>query len=362
MSQTVQANPRALIESIARTLPSSAQEDFRNLLGVVVDNLTTLSPGGNLLQPGGAQPGSSAPPAGVIFSVSGANGAFAVAMTDPATAKPNTIWHEISYGPLVSFTKNVTTLAPTTNSTANIPAPGQSFFFRLRSSFDKQTWSAYQLASTAVIDAGLVESSAMAPAAAFNQTNYGEVNSQASGGSAAVTVSGTGGPLTSYPAVKGATQVIRPSATIVGVAPGSEQFVAWDGSGFLLKPTLASVFADDLEPVGKVSVVSTAVPTLPVINPIISGGGIVGYDVVSGGSGASQPYTLTITDPGGPGTGATAGAQTIVAGVLISVAPGNAGHLYDGSTIVTPSGGSGGGGTTGGGTAAGGNGGRMTAV
>lgn len=361
MSTTVQANPQALIESMARSFPASSQDDVRNLMNLVMNNLTYLSPGGNLLQAGGAQQGSSAPPSGVTFTASGANGVISIAITDPTTAKPNSVWHEISYGTLVSFTQNVTTMSPTTNTTLSIPASGQSLFVRLRSSFDKVTWSAYQLASTSAIDAGLVESSAMAPAAAFNQTNFGVVNSQASGSAAAVTISGTGGDLTSYPAVKGSTQVIRPSATVVGVEPESEQFVAWDGTGFQLKPTLAGVLADGLEPVGAVSVVSTATPTLPTIVPIIAGGGIVGYDVTNGGEGASEPYDLTIFDSGG-GSGATAGAQTIVAGVLESVAPGNAGRLYTGATTVTPSGGAGGGGTTGGGTASGGNGGRLTAV
>lgn len=363
MTQTVQANPQALVESVARILPPSAQEDFRNLMNqVVLANLTALSPGGNLVQPGGVQAGASTPPAGVQISAEGSSGVITVTITDPSTAKPNTIWHEVSYSPLISFTNSVTTLPATTNASITIPASGLSVFVRLRSSFDKKTWSAYQLASTTAIDAGLVESSAMAAGAAFNQTNFAEVNSQASGSTALVTISGTGGPLTSYPAVRGATQAIRPSSTVVGVQPGSEQYVGWDGSGFQLKPTLAGVLADNLEPVGKASVVTTAPPTLPVINPIIAGGGVVGFDVVNGGSGASQPYTLTITDPGGPGVGATAGAQTIVAGVLISVAPGNAGHSYDGSTTVTPSGGSGGAGPTGGGTAIGGNGGRLTAV
>lgn len=363
MSQTVQSNPEALIENIARNLPPSVQDDFRNLLSnVVLANLTAQAPGGNLIQIGGAQQGSSAAPVGVNFTVAGANGAFSVAFIDPSTAKPNTIWHELSYSTIVSFTKNVTTMAPTTNSTANVPAPGQSYFFRIRSSFDKKTWSPYQLLSTTAVDAGLVEATAMTPAAAFNQSNFAEVNSVAAGAGAQVTISGTGGLLTSYSAVRGTTQGLRPSATIVGVIPGSEQFVGWDGKSFQLKPTLAGVLADNLEPVGKASVVTTAPPTLPIINPIIAGGGVVGYDVVFGGSGASQDYNLAVSDPGGPGTGATPGAQTIVGGVLISVGPGNAGHLYDGSTIVTASGGSGGSGPTGGGTAVGGNGARMTAV
>lgn len=361
MSQTVQANPQALIESMARTFPPSAQDDVRNLMSLLVANVTYLSPGGNLVQIGGAQAGSSTPPAGVAWTVQGANGVFTASITDPGTAKPNTIWHEVSYSPLVSFTQNVTTLPATTGLSVTIPAPGQSYFFRLRSSFDKKTWTPYLLASTSIIAAGLVESAAMAAGAAFNQTNYGVVNSQAAGSSASVTISGTGGDLTAYTAVRGATELLRPSGTIVGVTPGSEQFVGWDGEQYHLKPTLASVLADNLEPVGKVSVVSTAMPTLPTIIPVISGGGIVGFNVTAGGAGASQPYTLTITDPGGPGTGATAGAQTIVAGVLQSVAPGNAGENYDGNTVVTPSGGTGGG-SSGGGTAVGGNGGRLTAV
>ena len=91
MTQTIQSNPQALIESVARVLPPSAQEDFRNLLSVVMDNLTAQAPGGNLLQQGGAQQGSSAPPVGVTFAVDGANGVFSIAFVDPPTAKPNTI-------------------------------------------------------------------------------------------------------------------------------------------------------------------------------------------------------------------------------------------------------------------------------
>ena len=361
MSQTVQANPRALVESVARILPASAADDFRNLMNaVVLDNLTSLSPGGNLLQPGGPPASGSQPPAGCTIGVTGGSGVWTVSIKDPATAKPNTIWHEVSYSPLLSFTQNVTTLPATTSLSLTVPGSGAQAFFRMRVSFDKKTWSGYQAASVTAVNAGQVESTAMAPAAAFNQTNYGVVNSQASGGNALVTVSGTGGDLTAYPAVRGTTQAIRPSATIVGVTPGSTQFVGWDGQQFQLKPTLASVLSDNLEPVGRVSVVSTAAPTLPTIVPIISGGQIVGYNVTDGGAGASQPYTLTLGSVGG-GSGATFGPQTIVAGVLIAVAPGNPGVSYSGGTTVTASGGQGGA-ISGGGTATGGNGGRLTAV
>ena len=363
MSQTVQSNPRALVESIARILPPSAQDDFRNLMNeFLIANITALSPGGNPIQIGGPSAGSSAAPVGVTHTVSGANGVFTATISNPPTAKSTTIYHEISYSPLKSFTQGVTTLEPTTATNVTLPAPGASFYFRVRSSFDKKTWSNYQLSSVAAIDAGLVESSAVAAGAAFNQSNFAQVNSSAAtGGSATITVSGASSTLSSYTAVKGAAQQIRPSATIVGIQPSTDQFIGWDGVQFRAKPTLASVLADSLEPVGKVSVVSNAAPSNPVILPIVTAGSVLGYHITSGGAGASQDYVLTVT--GGGGSGATTGAQTIQNGVLISVAPGDAGTGYGGGTTVAVSGGGpGGGGGTGGGTAVGGNGARMTNV
>lgn len=361
MSQTIHSQASALIEGVAHCLPLKAQNDFRFLMReIVLGNLTALSPGGNLVHPGGPVAGSSAPPAGVTTEVTGANGVFSVAIANPSSAKPGTVFHEISYSPLKSFTRDVVTMPPTTDANTSIPNPGGKFFFRRRSSFDKKTWGPYEPVSTSPIDAGLVESSAMSAGSSFNQTNFGVVNSAAYGGAVRVTVSGTGGLLTSYTAVKGRSQAVRPSATIVGVPPSVDRFVGWDGNQFLLKPTLAAVLADNLEPVGKVSVVSTGVPTLPTIDPVISGGQVVGFNVTSGGSGASQPYTLTFGSVGA-GVGATVGAQNIQNGVLISVAPGNPGSGYSGGTTVTASGGSGGG-APGGGTAIGGNGGRLSAV
>jgi hypothetical protein len=144
----------------------------------------------------------------------------------------------------------------------------------------------------------------------------------------------------------------------VGVEPGSEQFVGWDGSGFTLKPTLAGVLTDNLEPVGAVSVVETGAVTLPVVAPFEFGGGIVGYNVTDEGNGLTEDVVITIV---GAGTGATTGPQTIVAGKLLSVAPGNLGEGYGPGTTATVSGGSSAG-TVGGGTTTGGNGGRLTAV
>jgi hypothetical protein len=375
----VQATPNAQIESVARRLPPDTQDDFRTLMTGILANSVAQAPGGILLRPGGTPAGAGTAPVGVQASISGANGVFTVTFVNPAGSGANqTIYNEVSYSPLQSFTQNVTTLPATTGPTVSVPAPGATYFFRWRSSYDQKTWSAYKLIQASAVSAGLVESSAISSGAAFNQTNFAEVNSQASGTSAisdvlgldrthqsarycTVTISGTGGPLSSLVAQKGVVQSVRPSATVAGVAPGSEQFVGWDGSQYQLQPTLASVLADNLEPIGKVSVVSTATPTLPVIQPVISGGYVIGFHIVSGGAGASQPYTLTFGSVGG-GAGATFGQQTIVAGVLVSVGPGDPGNgAYSGGTTVTASGGTGGG-TSGGGTAVGGNGGRMTAV
>lgn len=350
----------AEIENVRNALASSgAGEDVRTVLEGLVNAVSRINPNALTAQAVGANPGQAVP-AGVSIRVTGANGVFTVAIDD-GNQNGKQVWKEVSYSPLKSFSQSITVLPVTTDTSISVPEPDRTFFFRMRTSFDRVNWSNYQLAQVSAVSAGLQSSAATASGAAFAQTNYGVVNSVASGGSADVEISGANGPLTSMVAVKGGAQTVLPSATISGVTPGSTQFVGWDGSKYVLRPTLASVLTDDLTPIGRVSVVSTAAPTLPVIHPIVSGGGVVGFNVVNGGAGASQPYTLTITDPGGPGAGATAGAQTIVAGVLISVAPGNAGAAYDANTIVTPSGGTGGG-QSGGGTAAGTNGGRMTNV
>jgi hypothetical protein len=349
------------IESIAKQLPAGVQEDFRVLMRGFVSNLQRVSPGNTLLAAGGTKTGSSAPPSGVGFSVVGANGSFTATIKNPSGGS-GTIYHEISYSPLKSFTSGVTVMSPTTATSVVINSPGSSFFLRIRSSFDLVNWSGYTLAATSAISAGKVSSAATSDAGAFNQTNYGVVTSAAVGSTAEVSVQGASGPLTNLVTQKGPTQSSLPGATIFGITPGSNQYVAYDGETYVVRPTLAGALADDSNtPIGAVSVVETGVPTLPVVAPVISGGAVIGYNVTNQGNGITGQLNLVVSDPGGPGTGATTGAQTIVAGKLISVAPGNAGANYDGSTIVTATGGIGPG-TPGGGTAVGGNGGRMTAV
>lgn len=248
MSNTVQSGLQARIESIARSVAPKAQEDVRQLFAAIVHNLTALSPGGNLLEIGGAQANASKPPVGVTHSVVGANGVATVAINNPSGAQP--IYHEVSYSPLASFTKNVTTMPSTTATSVTIPQSGVSAFYRLRSSFDKKTWSPYQMASTKAVDAGLVASNALEPGTAFNQTNFASVMGVSSGSLDTVTVNGTGGPFSSYTAVKGSAQSTRPSATLIGSELGPSQFVGYDGSQFHLLSTLAGVFPDNLEPVG----------------------------------------------------------------------------------------------------------------
>lgn len=254
MSQTIQSDVLAKVESVARTLRPSAADDFRLLMkDVVLANLTALSPGGNLITPGGTKASASAPPVGVTHSVTGANGVATVNITNPASRTP--IYHEISYSPLVSFTKNVTTLPPTANTSVTIPQSGVKAFYRLRSSFDQKTWSDYQhpVGGPVAVDAGLVESSAMSPGSAFNQTNFALVQSQSYGSGAAITIGGTSSPFTPYTAQKGSTQSLRPSATIVGANLQPSTFIGWDGSQYQVRATLADVLSDDLEPVGSVA-------------------------------------------------------------------------------------------------------------
>lgn len=352
------------VESICRDLDrgkTPQTEDFRQLMTQIQIAVQAALPGGIWPTPGGSKAVNAASPSNVVFSVTGANGQFQWQATNPATAQGQTIWHEVSYCALKSFTKDVVTLPPTAGTSGTVAESGQTYYFRLRSSYDLRSWSSYQLASTDAIASGKVSSAATSDAGAFNQTNYGVVTSQAVGATAEVQIQGASGPLTSLVAQKGPTQTALPGATIVGVTPGSSQFVGWNGSQYILRATLGELLAsDDVTPIGKVSVVDTGAPTLPTVSLVLgSGGAVLGWNVTNQGNGLTGPVTLTITTA--TGTGATPGAQTITNGKLISIAPGNPGSAYAGTDTVNVTGGVGTG-TAGGGTAVGGNGGRLTAV
>ena len=301
---------------------------------------------------------STAPPPPAILSVTGANGAFNFEITNAPQSANRIIYHELSYSSQSSFVggSGVTTLPVSTATKGTVPAPGITAYWRIRSSYDQANWNAYQTLP-GTIAAGLQSSAASEAATVLNQTNYANVDSVANGSSAIVRVFGKAGPNTQFPSVKGPQETILPSATVIGVPLSSQQVVGFDGSNYQVRQTLPEVLQDNSTPIGAVSVVGGGVPTLPTIDPIISGGAIIGYNVTGGGAGASAPYALTLGSTGG-GTGATFGAQVIVGGVLISVAPGNPGSGYSGSTTVTASGGTFSG-STGGGQGIGGNGGRL---
>jgi hypothetical protein len=308
---------------------------------------------------------NTATPPPAAISVTGTNGVYTITITPAKATNSSTIYHRVSYSTVKGFTSDVTLMQPSTATNITLSLPGKALFFGLESSFNNIVFNQRVLASQTAISSGLVSSAATSNAGAFNQTNLGVVTSVAVGSTAAVSIQGAGGPLTSMSTLKGGAQRILPAATIVGVEPGSSQFVGAvdtaQGVDYILRPTLASLLGDHVTPIGKVSVVGTGTPTLPTIDPIISSGHIIGYNVTGGGAGASADYTLTVSDPGGSGSGATTGTQTIVGGVLISVTAGNPGANYDGHTVVTAAGGIFPG-IEGGGTADGGNGGRLTNV
>lgn len=251
---------QAQIESVAKSLPGGPREDFRQLMSTVVQNVKAALPSGNLIQQGGIKPGSGTVPKGVGFNVSGANGAHNIQITNPADAQGKPIWHEVSYSPLKSFTGNPSPVVmPATMATSVVVNdPGSQYHFRMRSSHDQVNWSNYQSAGESPSNAGLVSSSAISDAGAFNQTNYGVVDSSQTGVVNEVRVHGTSGPLTAFTAQKGAVQTTLPSATIVGLTPNTTQYVGHvEGHGYVVSPTLGGLLAhDNVRPVGAVGVSS----------------------------------------------------------------------------------------------------------
>lgn len=296
-------------------------------------------------------------PSQAAISAVGSNGAFNVTVTPGSSSEPGTVWHEITSSPVKGFTSGVAVEALTTATNVVVNKPGQNLFFRVRSSYNKAVFNQPTLSGQSASSSGLVSSAATNSAGSFNQTNLGTVTSVSAGATAAIQVQGAGGVLSSMVAVKGSTQSVLPGATIVGVTPGSTNYVGYDNEAgsYAVRPTLASVMADGMTPVGVVSAVETGGVDLPTIQPVEVAGAIVAYNVTSPGNGLTQPVDIIVE---GTGTGATTGTQTITAGKLIAVAPGNPGTGYGSGTTAFVSGGVFKG-STGGGTADGNNGGRL---
>jgi len=220
------------------------------------------------------------PPQGSI-AVNGSNGAFNYAITPAENTAAGTLYHEVSYSPTKGFTNGVVTLPVTQATSGVVNNPGANMFFRVRSSYNKSTFNQPTLHGQSAVSSGLISSAATSDGAAFAQTNLATVTSTQASGTAAIIVQGAGGTLTSAVALKGGAQTVLPPATIVGSSLGANQFVGWvpgnqgEGSGtYVVKPTLGAVLEDNIQPVGKVVVVSDT-------NPGQDGGG--GAEASNGG-------------------------------------------------------------------------------
>jgi hypothetical protein len=328
------------------------------LLGMLEQHLAVGGALGiNLLEPTNSPQKALTPPPPVgSLSVVGANGAFTIAVTNAPQSINKAIYNEVSYSPSSNFSTGVVVLPVSTATHQVLAAPGITVYWRLRSSYDQANWNAYvRLPGT--VSSGLQSSAASDHATVLNQTNYATVDSVAVGGTANIRVFGKGGPLTQYPAVKGAVETILPSATIINVPLSSQQVVGYDGNNYQVRTTLPQQLVDGIVPTGTLSVVGGGAVTLPTVSLILGSGGVVlAWNVITQGNGLTAPVTLTIVTS--TGSGATAGPQTIVAGKLISISPGNPGTAYAGGDTVTVSGGSAAAGL-GGGQNIGGNGGRF---
>jgi len=325
--------------------------------GIFSDLATVLAATGNV---SGSNTRNVGIPATGAISVAGANGAFTVTITNAEDNTKNAVvWIEVSFSTVKSFASNVTTRPATTSTSMVLNLVNQTLYFRVRWSYDRKNWSTYVTADQNPVSSGKVSSTATSDAGSFNQTNLGYVTSSTDATTGTIKIQGANGPYSNLVAIKGGKQIQLPAATIVGVTPSATYFVGWNGSKYVLKSTLAQLFDDGITPIGRVTVQAAGDVTLPTVALVLgAGGAVVGWNVVDGGSNLAGPVTLTINTS--TGTGATAGTQTIVAGKLVSVAPGNTGQNYASGDTVTASGGRGG--VDGGGTSTGGNGGRLTAV
>ena len=193
-------------------------------------------------------------PAQGALNVAGSNGAFNVQIVPAPQNNPATLYHEVSYSPTKGFTNGVVTLPVTTATGFPVNVPGKQLFFRVRSSFNKVVFNQPTLHGQSAVDSGLVSSAAISNGGAFNQSNLGTVTSSQQSGTAAITIQGAGGTLSSLVALKGGVQSILPPAVIIGNALGSNNFVGYDGAEYRVKPTLGAVLDDSLTPVGKVVV------------------------------------------------------------------------------------------------------------
>lgn len=295
------------------------------------------------------------PPAQCGLSVTGANGSFTVNITLPQQASGSSqpanptnaaLYQQVQSSTAANFSAGITSYPISTGTNFVFPNPGATLYWRLRSSYDQNTWNSYSVQPGAV-SAGLQTSAASQPNLSLNQSNFATVDSVSAGGAATVRIYGSGGVGTSWTSILGSGSKVIPAGTILNVAYGSNGFVAWDGSKYQFKAGLTQTFPDTWVPVGAVSVIgSGAGLVLPTFHAVVTSGSIVAIGTVTAGSGMTAVPTLTITDS--TGTGATA-ICTISGGSVTGVQVTNAGSGYSGSPVVTATGGVAGGAGGGGG-------------
>lgn len=314
---------------------------------LAIDGLYQNTGSGPLKKVDATTPKNLAAPPQCKLSVVGNNGTWVATITLPQQAsgssKPKnstnaTIYHEISSSTSPNFSTGVTVYPLTAATTVNIPAPGSSETFRLRSTYDQVTFNNYSVVP-GVVAAGLQTSAATEPNNSLNQSNFATIDSIGAGGSATVRIYGSGGPGTSWTSVLGANSKVIPAGTIINVTYGVTGYVAWNGSSYEFKAGLTQTFPDNWIPVGKVSVIGSGSGlVLPVVHLVLgSGGAVLAWNVTSGGANLTADVTLAIVTS--TGSGATPGAQIISGGVLQSISPGNPGANYAGGDTVTVGGG-----------------------
>jgi len=256
---------RSLIESAV----GGNKEDLRRLLLAFNDQheLHNQLLGSAWLNPTSSKlKAASTPPPPATATAAGANGTIALTITNPAQAAKATIYHEVSTSPVKNFSQGVTVLPVSANNTVSIPAPGQTPFIRIRSSYDGSTWNTHQLIQQTAVDAGLQSSAASEPGMALNNWNFANVVGQGAPGQVPlIQVYGPNGPYSGYTAGRGTTQGTRPSATILNANYAQSQIVAFDGKRFQLSSTIAGAMSDKWEPVGQA-----------LVNGTPGGGGISG--------------------------------------------------------------------------------------
>ena len=248
--------------ALVKVAGSAAAEDFRVLMEGLVQGQMTTNPNALAVSATARARGlaTQAAPMGISMEISGANGAHTVQI-DNGEQNGRTVWHQIRYSPVKSFSKTITTMPPTTATHVTINQPGIKAFFQRRSSYDGKSWSDYELAGQTPVNSGKMTTAAASAALALNQTNFATVNASAGAGggvSTLVTVSGVGGPYTGYIRQVGTQQIKRPSATIINPTRSATGYVAYDGKEYHASPTLAGVMNDNWEPVGAWNLNGTA--------------------------------------------------------------------------------------------------------